>query len=269
MLFSVITPSYNSGQFLEQTIQSVVEQRKSGIELEYIVIDGNSSDQSHEILERYSKEISHIIIESDNGPANAINKGLAKASGDVISWLNADDVYYPDTLKRVFQTMTAVTEASLCFGSCPIINENGLEIRTGITRFKELFFPLSSRCTYQCINYLSQPALFFRRSAVQQVGFLNEDMVAAWDYDFILRLFHCGSAVQIINGPLAAFRWHEQSISGQNFVIQFQEEYESVARDAGRFSVQTFVHFFVRWGIVGVYSLMANCRALQNRRGII
>jgi hypothetical protein len=82
-------------------------------------------------------------------------------------------------------------------------------------------------------------------------------MVAAWDYEFILRLWRCGNTVHIPGAPTAAFRWHEQSISGQNFRIQFQEEYEAARADAGRFSPQTLLHFFVRWGIVGIYSLMA------------
>jgi glycosyltransferase involved in cell wall biosynthesis len=257
MRFSIITPNYNGGSFLEQAITSVINQVGDGIELEYIVIDGGSADCSHEILSRYSSKIAISIVEKDSGPANAINKGLALATGDVLAWLNADDLYYPGTLQRVRQAMECRPEAAICFGSCPIIDQQGKEIRQGITRFKECFYPLSSRFTYQCVNYLSQPALFFRRSAFAQAGPLREDMVAAWDYEFILRLWRCGNAVHVPDTPLAAFRWHEQSISGQNFRIQFQEEYEAARADAGRFSLQTLLHFFVRWGIVGIYSLMA------------
>ena len=93
MRFSVITPSYNGGRFLEETIKSVLQQRDDGMDLEYIVVDGNSTDNSHEILQKYSSEISILLIENDTGPANAINKGFALATGDVIAWLNADDIY--------------------------------------------------------------------------------------------------------------------------------------------------------------------------------
>ena len=182
------------------------------------------------------------------------------ASGEVLAWLNADDLYYPGALQRVQQVLQDIPKAALCFGRCPIIDAQGRKIRTGITRFKEFFYPLSSRFTYQCINYLSQPALFFRRSAFAQAGPLREDMIAAWDYEFILRLWRSGWAVQVPGAPLAAFRWHEQSISGQQFAVQFQEEYQAAQADAGRFSPQALMHFFVRWGIVGMYSLMARRR---------
>lgn len=260
MRFSIITPNYNGERFLEQTLQSVINQAGDNIELEYIVIDGGSTDDSHEILQRYHDDIAHTVIEPDTGPANAINKGLRLATGDVLAWLNADDIYYPRTLERVAQALACRADAAFCFGNCPIINEQGQEIRSGITRFKEFFYPFSSRFTYQCINYLSQPALFSRRQAVEQAGVLPENMVAAWDYDFILRLWHSGDAVQVAGDPLAAFRWHESSISGQNFQIQFEEEYLSVKKDAGSFSLQTLVHFFVRWGIVGTYAVMAHMR---------
>ena len=90
-----------------------------------------------------------------------------------------------------------------------------------------------------------------------KAGLLREDMVAAWDYDFIVRLWHSGSAVRIAGAPISAFRWHEGSISGQNFKVQFQEEYLVAKADAGSFSMQTFIHFLVRWGIVGVYSILS------------
>jgi glycosyltransferase involved in cell wall biosynthesis len=260
MLFSIITPNCNSGKFLEQTLRSVISQADDGIELEYIVVDGGSTDNSHEIIKKYSQRLARTIIEPDSGPANAINKGLAAANGEVLAWLNADDLYYPGALRRVRLALQCRPEAAICFGGCPIIDAQGQEIRAGITRFKEFFYPLSSRFTFQCINYLSQPALFFRRSAFAQAGPLREDMIAAWDYEFLLRLWRSGDAVQVPGAPLAAFRWHEQSISGQRFTAQFREEYEAARADAGRFSPQTAVHFFVRWGIVGIYSLMASRR---------
>lgn len=259
MRFSIITPNYNGGGFLEQTLASVAAQTHD-VELEHIVIDGGSTDDSHEIIARHADNIARTIIEKDTGPANAINKGLSSATGDVLAWLNADDIYYPGALRRVRQVFGQRPDAAVCFGGCPIIDAQGREIRQGITRFKELFFPVSSRFTYQCINYLSQPALFFRRSAFEQAGPLREDMTAAWDYDFILRLWRSGGAAQVPGAPLAAFRWHEQSISGQHFARQFQEEYEAARADAGRFAPQTLLHYCVRWGIVGAYSLMASRR---------
>lgn len=238
----------------------MLQQRDNGVELEYIIVDGGSTDRSHDIINKYRAEISSVIIEKDFGPANAINKGFALASGDVIAWLNADDLYFPGTLQRVRQMFERRKGLALCFGRCPIIDENGLEIRTFITRFKECFFPLSSQFTFQCINYISQPALFFSRKAMLGAGKLREDMVAAWDYDFMLRLWHFGKGDVIPSGPIAAFRWHDQSISGQNYKIQFKEELEAVMAELGRWKLQVLLHRCVRWGIVGTYSVMASVR---------
>ncbi len=260
MRFSIITANYNSGDFLERTLVSVLGQRQAGIELEYIVIDGGSTDGSHAIFEQYRDSIDHLIIEKDNGPANAINKGLAQATGDVVAWLNADDLYYPGTLKRVQMMFGQGDELALCFGKCPIVDEQGVEIRKFITRFKECFFPLSSYFTLQCINYVSQPAMFFRREAMLKAGNLREDLVAAWDYDFLLRLWRTGGGAVVPGGPLSAFRWHASSISGQQFKLQFKEELDIAIADAGRYSLQGIIHQGVRWGIIAAYSLMANIR---------
>lgn len=263
MKISVITPSFNSARFLETTILSVLAQRRDGVDLEYIVVDGGSTDGTPDILARHRDAISHLIVGRDTGPANAVNKGMAKASGDLVAWLNADDVYQPGALARVVAAMEQHPDKSLVFGHCPIIDESGVEIRRSITVFKECFFPFSCRFMVQCINYVSQPATFFRRDAARRAGPLREDLKAAWDYDFILRVWRQGGAVRIRTPPLAAFRWHAASISGTHFARQFREEFEVARADAGRCAPQTLAHWFVRWGIVGIYSLMARSRRTQ------
>lgn len=265
MRFSVITPNFNGSSFLEKTICSVLQQREEGIDLEYIVVDGGSTDGSHAIIEKYRSEINVLIIEKDFGPANAINKGLALASGDIVSWLNADDIYYSNVINRVKHIFETTQHLAFCFGRCPIINENDVEIRNFITRFKECFFPFSSEFLFQCINYISQPALFFRREAMLSAGCLREDMVAAWDYEFMLKLWHSGKGAVIPGGPIAAFRWHEQSISGQNYHIQFKEELDAVIAALGRWKIQVLLHHCVRGGIVGAYHGMATFRNWKQR----
>ncbi len=257
---SIITPSYNGAQFVERSIQSVIRQREDGVQLEHLIIDGGSTDGTLEIFERYAADIDVLLSERDRGPADAINKGLRRATGDVVAWLNTDDWYYPGALRRVVDAMAEHPEKALGFGRCTIVNENDDEIRRGITRFKEAFFPVSSRFTIQSINYISQPAMFFRRSAMDRVGLLREDLKAAWDYEFILRLWRQGGGFHIPGPPLSAFRWHTNSISGQHFRQQFKEEYEVAVADAGRLSLQALLHYGVRWGIVGIYSLMALMR---------
>ncbi len=265
MKFSIITANRNGERFLEESIQSVVSQKVDGIDLEYIIIDGASTDGSLDIIKQYKSHISILISEPDNGPVDAINKGLRLASGDIIGWLNTDDRYYPGILKRVAEAFKAEPSKALCFGRCNIIDEQGREIRRWITRFKEFFFHLSSRFIIQCLNYISQPTLFFRKNAFQKTGLLREDLVAAWDYDFILRLWKHGGAICLKDiEPIADFRWHENSISGQRFRTQFKEESNIAYQDAGKYSLQALLHFCVHWGIVGIYSVMANSREKQS-----
>jgi len=254
---SIITPNYNGARYLEECVRTVHAQAAPGLEIEHIVVDGGSRDGSLEILHRYQAGITRLISEPDAGAASAINKGIRVATGEVVGWLNSDDRYCPGALMRVAEMMQSHPKKALCFGHCPIINEEGDEIRGRITRFKELLFPFSSRFMIQSINYISQPAMFFRRSAFAAAGPLREDLRCAWDYEFVLRLWRQGGAVHVPGGPLAEFRWHPGSLSGQGFVGQFQEELDAAIADAGRYSLQAMLHRAVRWGIVTIYSRMA------------
>ncbi len=265
MKFTVITPNFNGERYLERTIKSVISQREAGVKLEYIFIDGGSTDRSMEIVERYSDHIDVVISEKDKGPASAINKGLRIAKGDFVAWLNADDLYYPGTLTRVAEAFTQHPDKALGFGGCLIVDEQDREIRRGITKFKEFFFPYSSRFTIQCINYISQPAMFFRREAMKCTGLLREDLKAAWDYDFILGLWRCGDGFHIPGPPLSAFRWHASSISGQHFRRQFKEELAAAVQDAGWYTPQALLHLGVCWGIIGCYNAMGFARRLSAR----
>lgn len=257
MKISVITPNRNGEAHLAKTLASVLRQREAGVDLEYIVVDGESTDGSRAVIERYRGGIDRLICEPDSGPAAAINKGLRAAHGEVLAWLNADDLYEPGALARVARVLEANPSRALAFGACRIVDEREREIRRGITRFKELFFPFSSRFVIRTINYISQPAMFFRRAAFEQAGPLREDWRAAWDYELVLRLWARGGAVRVPGPPLAMFRWHAGSISGRHFARQFEEEYRAARADAGPLAPSTLLHLGVRWGIVGCYSLMA------------
>ena len=264
MRISIVTPSYNTGAYIEGTLKSVLMQRGTGgFDLEYIVVDGGSTDGTAGILERYRSELAHLIIEPDNGPASAINKGMRLATGDILAWLNADDRYHPGTLARVAEAFRHHPDRALCFGRCRIVDEEGREIRRGITRCKELLFPFSYRPLIQTVNYVSQPALFFSRHAWQCAGELREDMCAAFDYELLLRLWRHGGAIRLGGAPLSDFRWYPGSISGRNFERQFREEWEAAAADAGRFAPQTLLHALVRRGIVACYRDMARRRKAQ------
>ena len=256
MKLSIVIPCYNAELYIKKCVESILHLSHSELELELIIMDGGSGDRTLEILAPYRDRIFKLISEPDLGPADAINKGFSSASGDILTWLNADDQYLPETLVRVHDYLESHPEKAFCFGYCPIVDEQGVEIRKGITRFKQLFYPFSCRFTFQCINYLSQPACFFRADAVHKAGKLRLDLKAAWDYEFLLRIWRQGKGGKIPQPPLAVFCWHPGSISGQHFKQQFEEEFTCAREDAGKWSLQTFIHWFVKWGIIGAYSLM-------------
>ena len=264
MKFSVITPNFNGAAHLAECLDSIRSQARDGVEVEQIVMDGGSSDSSMSIVEGFGDSIACAVSERDNGPADAINKGFARATGDIVAWLNADDLYRPGALSRVARCFESDPRLALCFGRCDIVDAGGAPIRRAISRFKHAWYPFSCRFTIQILNYVSQPALFFRREALVKAGPLRTDLVAAWDYEFLLRLWRQGGAKAIGGAPLSAFRWTPGSISGANYRRQFDEELAAAEADAGRYSPQALLHRCVRWGIVTIYDRMTRDAAVAS-----
>ena len=258
MKISILTPNYNGARWLARCMDSVLSQElAAGDELEYIVMDGGSTDGSMTIAWARRGRLAAIVSEKDRGPADALNKGFRRATGDLIGWLNADDAYRPGALARALAAARAHPAAGLFFGKCRIVDEKGGEIRGFPTFVKNACFPFSSRFVIQCINYVSQPASWFRRSALEAAGGgMRTDFKAAWDYDLTLRLWRQGGGVRIPGGPLADFQWQPGSISGTHYERQFEEEWRAAAEDAGRWSPQAAIHGMVRRGIVACYRLM-------------
>ena len=118
---SIITPSFNQGKYLEQTILSVLDQKYPN--LEYIIIDGGSNDNSVEIIKKYEHRLKYWVSEKDNGQANAINKGLSHCTGEIICWLNSDDYYLPDTLKKI-SNIIDINKKQILFGNCNHLFQN-------------------------------------------------------------------------------------------------------------------------------------------------
>ena len=257
MKFSIITPNFNGAPHLAECLESIRSQACEGVEVEQIVMDGGSTDGSLEVIGRFRNSLAHVASGKDDGPADAINKGFARATGDIVAWLNADDLYRPGALARVARCFESDPRLALCFGRCDIIDADGAIIRRAISRFKHAWYPFACRFTIQVLNYVSQPALFFRRDALECAGALRTDLKAAWDYEFLLRLWRQGRARAIGGAPLSAFRWTPGSISGANYHRQFDEELAAAEADAGRFSPQALLHRCVRWGIVTIYDRMA------------
>lgn len=177
LAFSVITPSYQQGSFIERTIQSVLSQNVPSID--YVVCDGGSHDDTLSVLEKYSNSL-RWFSEPDEGQAHAVNKGLAMTQGNIIAWINSDDIYYPQAFASVLDFFDANPSALAVYGQADWIDESDNIIApypTQAWNYRQL--------TKEC--YLCQPAVFFRRSLVERFGNLNIDLRYCMDYELWLR----------------------------------------------------------------------------------
>ncbi|MBW4481630.1 MAG: glycosyltransferase [Tildeniella torsiva UHER 1998/13D] len=194
---SVITPSYNQGQFLEETIRSVLLQGYPN--LEYIIIDGGSTDDSVEIIKQYEPYLAYWVSELDKGQAHAVNKGLKVSTGSILGWINSDDLYTADTLKKVTRLLHKSSAYSLAHGNRILINE-----RSQVTGFS-LLPPFDPEVTQYVI--CSETTLW-KRSAMVQAGLLKEELQFAMDLEFFGRLYSYGKFLKI-DDYLGYFRCHK------------------------------------------------------------
>jgi glycosyltransferase involved in cell wall biosynthesis len=234
---SIITPSYNQGQFLEAAIQSVLGQEYP--DLEYIIIDGGSTDRSLEIILRYQSQLAYWVSEPDSGQSEAINKGLRKANGDLIAWLNSDDLFEARAFERVAACYaeTRARQKLLISGAALLFDESGhtcewipRKISKGalLNHYRIADTPFS---VMPC-----QPATFFTRGALSAVGGVDDNLHYAMDYDLWLRML--GNQVRIVycRDILARYRFHAASKSSSS-LGRFQEEWEAVSTKARRRSI--------------------------------
>jgi glycosyltransferase involved in cell wall biosynthesis len=217
---SIITPSYNQAQFIEQTINSVLDQYYP--DLEYIVMDGGSTDGTLDILHKYDGRLTWFS-EIDRGQSDAINKGLVKATGDVIAFLNSDDLYEPGALLAVGNYFARHPEVSWLTGWCRTVDSRGKEIRKISTFYKQFWLLLRSYTALLVLDYISQPATFWRREVLEKVGNFDETLQFAMDYDYSLRV---GRHYKLFVLPryLARFRVHPASKAGATAHNQFDAD---------------------------------------------
>ena len=245
---SVITPSYNQGGFIRQTVDSVLSQNYP--RLEYIVVDGLSTDDSLAILATYQSQLT-LIAERDTGQTNAINKGLRKATGDIVCWLNSDDYFLPGALLKVGEYFDQHANDLWLTGDCQIINETGATIQEPVRRYKRLLRTLTPALYAGVTNAICQPSTFWRRAAHEQLGYLNESLRYTMDYDWWLRLLALQPPA-VSRELFTAFRIHGTSKGGSEFGKQFEEDFETVSRHYPSSLVQT-LHRWHNQAIVQVY----------------
>jgi len=200
-LVSIVTPSYNQALYLEQTIQSVLEQAYPRIE--YIVVDGASTDNSFEIIKKYNDRLAYWISEKDSGQAEAINKGFARARGEILAWLNSDDYYLPDTVSAVVRCFEENPDVVMAYGDMLAVDGNGQTIN--LLKYKQL--SLEDLLSFQIIG---QPSVFFRRSALEKAGLLDTSFHFMLDHHLWIRLAQEGTIMHMPQVWSAA-RYHAQA----------------------------------------------------------
>ena len=200
---SIVTPSYNQGQFIEETIRSVLLQGYPN--LEYIIIDGGSSDNTIEIIKKYEEHFSSWVSESDKGPTDAINKGWQRASGEIIAYLNSDDAYLPGALAAVAEAFQQYPEAKAICGNELKINSEGLVITE--SKIKNI-----DRLSLLNLNFIPQPATFLKKSTLTLTGGIDLKIKYTFDFELWLRVTRLGE-IKCISHRLAVTRWHNDTIT--------------------------------------------------------
>jgi glycosyltransferase involved in cell wall biosynthesis len=218
---SIVTPSYNQGRFLEETLESVRGQNYGAIE--HLVIDGGSSDDSVEILKRCSGQPGweHLrwISEKDRGQGDALNKGFRMATGEIFGWLNSDDTYAEGCFHRVAREFNSKPEVQVLYGDYNWIDQTGrvTQVRREIDFSKFVLF-------YNRICFLqSSGALFLKRTIFDRGYFLDERYHCATDYEFYLRLASNGIRFEHVREILGSFRWHAESKSTRDVQLALRE----------------------------------------------
>lgn len=220
---SIITPSYNQGEYIEETIQSVINQNYSNIE--YIIIDGGSTDNTVDIIRKYESSIEYWVSEKDEGQSHAINKGLERASGEVVAWLNSDDQYFSaDILTQVAKFFNKYKDVDVCYGNNVYIDSSGDIL---YLRMAPRFF---STELLEKWNYIHQPTVFLKKEIIKNFH-INNNLHYIMDYEYWLRI-STKYKFQHLNEIMSASRWHSSCKTIGN-IDKFFEELENVQRELG------------------------------------
>lgn len=259
---SIVMPSFNTVDYIERSIKSVVTQNYPYFEL--FIKDGGSKDGSVEIIKYYAKKYPkkvRYISSKDKGQTDAINYGMKRVNGDVLTYLNSDDVYKPGALGIIGEYFKNNPAIMWVYGKCDIIDGSDKEIRKWVTSYKNFWLRNYSYITLLILNYISQMACFWRKEAAEKVGEFDADQHYVMDYDYWLRLgkhYRAG----VIPEYLASFRIVETTKSSTGFLKQFKDEYYVATRYAKN-SIILALHKLNYVAIISIYTLMRYLRTIK------
>lgn len=232
---SIVTPSFNQGKYIEETIHSVINQNYEN--LEYIVIDGGSSDSTLDIIKKHENRLSYWVSEADNGQYDAINKGFGKSSGEIMAWINSDDKYTPWALSVVAEIFSTFPEIDwLTTAHALLWDQNGRAVscrhRNGYNRhafFKGAYLERTNRYNR---GFIQQESTFWRRSLWEKVGSqIDANLRMAGDFELWSKFFQ-HSELHVVNTPLAGFRLHgDQKTANQ--MNTYIKEAEGILKRSG------------------------------------
>jgi glycosyltransferase involved in cell wall biosynthesis len=219
-LISIVTPSFNQGRYLGETLDSILGQGYPS--LEYIVMDGGSADQSVEVIRARQERLAFWRSQPDHGQAAAINEGFGRARGLIFAWLNSDDLHMNGTLHTVANLLGGCGEPVVLYGGCELFRDNGsvIESRAAVP------FDLNR---LQISDFLDQPSVFFTRAAWERVGPLDESLHYAFDWEWFLRAAKVCRFVRC-DQVLSRYRIHSQHKTGTGGLRRWEEMSEVVRR---------------------------------------
>ena len=219
---SVVTPSYNQGRYIEATIRSVLDQGYPN--LEYIVMDGGSTDGTEEVIEKYSEHLAYWVSEPDGGQTDALIRGFDRAGGDILCWLNSDDLFEPFTLREVAETFTRHPDWQVVYGDELAIDADGHPFAIK----KEI--PYHRFVWMYDFNFVPQSSTFWRRGIYEEVGGLDPEMNLAMDADLWAR-FAERTTLHHVPRVWSRFRYHPEAKTSR----MAERSSEELARIRGRY----------------------------------
>ena len=251
-LITVITVVFNGGKYIEQTILSVLEQ--DYINVEYIIIDGGSTDKTTEIIKRYDNYIDFWVSEPDSGMYEAINKGLEIMNGDYFASLNSDDVYFDhNIISTMIEKFKADVNLFWLYGDFVVIDHSGaIKYRYNIPPFNWRALLFADYC------YIPQPTTFMKKQVIDKLGKFDQKFKLASDYEYFLRVGESFRAEKI-NRPVVKFRFHEERLSevraeeAKRENRQIQGRYGLYGNYILRIIYSLLIHFYFKLTNIGVY----------------